>query len=227
MSRSGVFQFPPEYQYFTDGKLGEQYLDLYRIECQPLSVTSGCDPCYSNIIEIRIKPQPPIPVIIAIPPNQTICKGDIVTLYSSNDPGTQTTWYCNGEVIGSGPIISVSNQACYWSEATDGCYTFRSDSLCLTVCTAVAKITCPIDNPCIIPNIPITLSGLNSYSVNCGPIVQYDWEVEFLPNGPSYFFTGPTITFTPPPAGVIVYLTVTDSNGCTHSVQTSFEPCQP
>jgi hypothetical protein len=201
----------------------------YRIECLPLSIPSGCAPCYSNIVEIKLKPAPPAPTIVAVPPNQTICYGDAVGLFASNDPGTVTTWYCNGEAVATGPIYSASNQACYWTEVTDGCYILRSDPLCLTVCVAVAKITCPSDNPCIIPNIPITLSGLDSYSVNCGPIVMYQWEVEFLPqpNSSIYFFNTPTVTFTPPAAGAIVTLTVADSNGCVHSVQSYFKPCQP
>lgn len=199
----------------------------YRIECQPLSTPSGCLPCYSNIVEIKLKPQPPVPTVFAVPNTQTICYGDVLTLYASNDPGTTTTWYCNGEIVGTGPILPVSNQACYWTEVTDGCYTLKSDTFCLKVCVAVAKITCPITNPCIIPNIPITLSGLDSYSVNCGPIVSYNWEVEYLPSGTIYFFNTPTITFTPPAGGAIVTLTVIDSNGCTHSVQSFFKPCQP
>lgn len=210
------------------GSWGSNTSIFYRIQCKPLSTPSGCDPCLSNIIEIRLKPPTPVPSVVAVPSTQTICYGDMVTLYSSNDPGTQTTWYCNGEVIGTGPFIPVSSQACYWSEATDGCTTERSDTICLTVCTATAIITCPEDNPCIIPNIPITLSGLLSWST-CGPIVQYDWEVEFLPDppGPIYFFSGPTVTFTPPPGGAIVTLTVIDANGCSHSFQSYFKPCQP
>lgn len=200
---------------------------FYRIACMPLSTPSACDPCYSNIVEIKLKTPPPVPTIVAVPPNQTICHGDIVTLYASNDPGTQTTWYCNGEAVWTGPILPVSNQACYWTEVTDGCYTLKSDTFCLKVCAAVAIISCPIVNPCIIPNLPITLSGLDSYSVNCGPVLQYQWEVEYFPNGPIYFFNTPTITFTPPAAGAVVTLTVVDSNGCTHSVQSFFKPCQP
>ncbi|MBK8489926.1 MAG: hypothetical protein IPL49_03220 [Saprospirales bacterium] len=201
----------------------------YQIQCNPLSNPSGCDPCLSNLIEIRLKPTLPIPVIAAVPSTQTICNGDMITLYSSNDPGTiQTTWYCNGEVIGTGPSVPVYKQACYWSEATNGCSTVKSDTFCLKVCTATAKITCPDDNPCIIPNVPITINGLFSFS-DCGPIIQYDWEVEFLPDppGPIYFFSGPTITFTPPAGGAIVTLTVIDAYGCSHSTQAFFKPCQP
>lgn len=34
---------------------------FYRIECKPLSDPSGCKPCYSNIVEIRLKGRPAAP----------------------------------------------------------------------------------------------------------------------------------------------------------------------
>lgn len=214
--------------HFTPPWSPSQQNIYYRIACRPLSNPSGCAPCLSNnIIEIRLKPVLSKPVISCNPASQIICYGGTATLTVALDPQvTQWTWYCNGAVVGTGPSVIVDKKACYWVEATDGCSTVKSDPLCLDVCTVFAIITCPEDNPCAIPNLPVTMSGISSYST-CGFIDQYDWEVEDLPSGTTHFYSGPTVTFTPPPAGAIVMLTVTDSNGCIHSAQGFIKPCQP
>ncbi len=214
--------------HFTPPWSPSQQNIYYRVECRPLSNPSGCAPCLSNnIIEIRLKPVLSKPVISCNPASQIICYGGTATLTVALDPQvTQWTWYCNGAIVGTGPSVTVDKKACYWVEATDGCSTSKSDPLCLDVCTVFAIIKCPEDNPCAIPNLPVTMSGISSYST-CGFIDQYDWEVEDLPSGTTHFYSGPTVTFTPPPAGSIVMLTVTDSNGCIHSAQGFIKPCQP
>jgi len=196
----------------------------YQIECLPLSSTSNCDPCFSNIVEIRLKPPIAQPLITIS--SSVICNGGFATLnVQPIDPlVTQYTWYCNGAIIGWGPSITVSSQACYWVVATDGCSSATSDRICLQVCTAVAIMKCPQDNPCVIPNLPITIDGCMSYST-CGGPLTYFWTWN---NGTYVSGQGTCqLVHIPDPNGTLYTLTVVDSNGCSHTAQGSIKPCQP
>ncbi len=197
----------------------------YRIKCISPYPNSACPPCISDIIEVRLKTPPPIPVIISSPANPNFCNGSSVTLTASNT-SLNPTWFCNGDNIGPGSSKIASKTACYWIEVNDLCYTVKSLPYCVKECTAVALIKCPDDNPCMIPGVPITISGTLSSST-CGIIVQYDWKVTDLSTGLMHNFNTPNITFIPDPNGSLVSLTVTDAFGCTHTTQSIFTPCQP
>ncbi len=198
---------------------------FYRVKCFPLSSPSGCDPCLSqNIIEIRLKPVLAKPIITI--DNPKICDYGFATVSVTNvDPLVSLyTWYCNGEIIGYGNNIGVNKDACYWVEATDGCSTVKSEKVCLKVCIATAVISCPQDNPCAIPNVPITLCAYDSFS-NCGPIVSWVWGWDS-----GTYVTGqgtPCLTHIPALNGTTYTLTVTDACGCMHTTQGFIKPCQP
>jgi len=198
----------------------------YRIKCLPLSTPSGCLPCYSNIVEIRLKPALAKPVISCNPASQIICYGGPpATLSVAFDfQVTQWTWYCDGAVVGFGPSVPLDKKACYWVEATDGCYTVKSDTLCLEVCTASAIISCPIDNPCVIPGLPIKLGG-GLCTSTCGGPYTYTWGW----NNGTYISGQGTdmLCHIPDLSGTFYTLTVVDANGCTHSTTVFIKPCQP
>lgn len=194
---------------------------FYRIQCNPLSSPSGCDPCFSNIVEIQLKPTPAIPLIAG--PAQ-VCLEDLpIVLNVSNANASLTyTWYHDGLVIGnSGASLSITEEGCYWVEATEGCHTVLSAQHCVEVCETIAVISCPLmPNECAKLGEPITLSACdseNTCSGNTGNALTYQWSTGA---------TTCTITNTPTVGGMTYSVTVTDPvTGCIGVAQRTVVPC--
>ncbi|MCB0642683.1 MAG: LamG domain-containing protein [Phaeodactylibacter sp.] len=128
----------------------------YRIQCNPLSSPSACDPCLSDWIEIRLIPAPAVPMITG--PTQECVENLPVTLsVTSPMPGETYTWLWEGLVVGTGTSINVTQGGCYWLEASNGCQTVEGPQHCLAVCETIARLSCPQSpNECAEPGTPIT-----------------------------------------------------------------------
>lgn len=192
---------------------------FYRIECRPLSDPSGCEPCYSNIIEIQLK-QGPSPGTIS--GNNFICFGDFTTLtHSGLDPTLTHQWICNGQPVGTGgPTFNATEGGCYWVESSDDCHAISTGKFCLDVCIIEPIISCP--NVCPRPGVPITLSGCASKD-NCNQNLSYSWSVTGA-NPPT--INGCMITHIPDATGSTYTLTVTNALGCSATTSTTIIPCE-
>lgn len=192
----------------------------YRIRCNPLSNPSGCDPCFSNIVEISLKSAPTTPIISG--PTQVCIENTPVTLSVSNVAGGLTyTWYHDGLSVGTGTNLSISESGCYWVEATDGCYTVTSPQHCVDVCETIATISCPLPpNACADPTQPVTLSACDSYNTcsgNTGSTLQYQWSTGD---------TSCTITVPANASAVTYTVSVTDpTTGCVGTASQTVVPC--
>ncbi|WP_367392866.1 LamG-like jellyroll fold domain-containing protein [Lewinella sp. LCG006] len=193
---------------------------FYRIQCNPLSSPSACDPCFSNMVEIQLKPTPAIPIIAGL--NQ-VCLEDLPIILNVSNPDASLTytWYHDGLVVGSGTSLTIFEGGCYWVEATDGCHTVVSDQHCVEVCETVAVISCPLSpNECAKLGDSITLSACDSYNTcsgSSGSALTYLWS------------TGATtcmITDTPAAGGTTYSVTITDPvTGCEDMAQRTVVPC--
>lgn len=192
----------------------------YRIQCNPLSDPSGCEPCFSNIVEIRLKSAPAAPIIAG--PTQVCLENTPVTLSISNvAAGLTYTWYHDGLSVGTGMSIVISESGCYWVEAFDGCFTVTSQQHCVEVCETIAKISCPLPpNECALPNQPVSLSAcgsVNTCSGNTGSALQYQWSTGD---------TGCNISVIPAIGGSTYSVTVTDpATGCVGVASRTVVPC--
>jgi hypothetical protein len=192
---------------------------FYRIECRPLSDPSGCEPCYSNVIEIRLK-QGPSPG--AISGNNYICFGGSTTLTNTGlDPTLSHQWICNGRPVGTGsPTLAATEGGCYWIESMDDCYSIQTNKFCLDVCIIEPIISCP--DVCPKPGVAITLDGCSSTD-SCNQGLTYSWSVTGS-NAPT--INGCAVTHIPDPTGSTYTLTVTNSYGCTASTSVTIIPCE-
>lgn len=197
----------------------------YQIECQPLSSPSGCMPCYSNILEVRLKPEP---IPNSISGLSQVCKGDQNTLtLASTDPSVNYTWFCNGIQVATGTsyTYTADASACYWIESRDaaGCYVVESPQFCVEVCEVIAAISCPLlPNDCACLGDPITLSACNSTSTCANPNLQFSWVIDGVPQST----TACSISHTPQAIGSTYQVTVTDlTTGCTNTVSRTVIPC--
>ena len=198
---------------------------FYRIQCDPISNPSGCVPCYSNLVEIRLK-SAPIPNAVA--GISQLCKGASNTLNVAFPNASHTyTWYCNGVAVGTGTSYTyiADQSACYWFETSDGCYVIESPQYCVNVCEIIPTISCPlVPNDCACLGLPITLSACNSYST-CDPPTPnlvFTWYIDNVQQPPS----GCTITHTPPVSGATYRVEITNTaTGCTASTEKFILPC--
>ncbi len=190
----------------------------YRIECNPFNDPSGCEPCYSDTLEIRLINQPS-PVTVTGPTQ--FCFGGSASLsFSGGGVGLTHQWYCNGIPVGNGTSpLNATDGGCYWVESTDGCFVVESPLYCIDACVVEAKISCP--NTCPRPGVPITLSACDS-SDSCGLPLTYNWTVTGS-NVPT--INGCMITHIPDPGGTTYTVTVTNSLGCSSTVSTTIVPC--
>lgn len=199
----------------------------YRIQCNPLSMPSGCDPCFSNYVEIRLIPAPATPLIAGS--NQE-CLEDMPTSLSISNPNTGLTytWYHDGLVFGNGTSINALESGCYWVEATDGCHTAVSAQHCIEVCETIARLSCPlVPNECACLGDPITLTACGSEhtcSGNSGSSLQYEWFIDGVSQGPASAVCD--LTHTPPAAGSTYVVTVKDPvTGCVGTATRTVVPC--
>ena len=198
---------------------------FYRIECAPLSDPSGCEPCYSNLIEIILQ-RTPVAATINGPTRE--CLEDIIVapvLLTVNNPVTGLTydWFHNGRPLGSGLSQLVTEAGCYWLETTNGCQTSVGNRHCLEVCETVAVMSCPLaPNDCARLGDPVTLTACDS-SNSCEPASQlgFKWYVDGVFQG-----TGCRFTYLPDPAGNTVRVEVYDPiTGCAGSAERRVVPC--
>jgi hypothetical protein len=203
----------------------------YRIECQPLSSPSGCMPCYSNTLEIRLL-TPPLPDVIT--GDDQICKGDFSLLSVSNPvSGLQYTWFWNGAEVGTGTSYAATQGGCYWVEITNGCQVTETPWFCLEVCEIVPIISCPLPpNECAyVHRGPIFLSACDSdfaepsasCADNSGFVYTWTWTDG---SGNPQSATGCSLTDTPALTGTIYYLSIFDpASGCSASKEITITPC--
>lgn len=201
----------------------------YRIQCDPLSSPSGCDPCFSNLIEIRL---PARPVAATISGPTKACLADALfspiplTVTGGGVPGQTYRWFHNGLFIGTGLSQNVSEAGCYWLETVTECYVAVGNQHCLELCENVAVLSCPLaPNECARLGDPVTLSACDSY-YSCDPSVglNYTWYLDgVLQTGQ----TGCLFTFTPSAGGQIVRVEVVDQDlGCAAaSAERRVVPC--
>ena len=200
---------------------------FYRIQCNPLSNPSACDPCFGNIVEIQLKPSPALPMIIG--PTQECLENAPVTLSISNiDPTLTCTWYHDGLQVGTGTSIMTSEAGCYWVEASNDCQTVQSTQHCLDICETIARISCPLPpNECANPGVDITLSACdseNTCSGNTGTTLTYEWFVNGVSQGPPS--TTCTFMHTPATGGTSYSVVVTDpATGCVGTAVRDVTPC--
>ena len=193
---------------------------FYRIQCNPLSSPSACDPCFSNVVEVQLKPEPAIPQVL-IPAQVCLEATPKVASIGNVDPGLTYTWYHDGLKVGSGSSINVSKTGCYWVEATDGCHLVVSDQECMEICETIAVISCPLTpNECAKLGEAITLTAAgseNTCSGNTGGGLTYLWSDNS---------TNASITDTPPASGATYSVTVTDpATGCSAVAVRTVVPC--
>lgn len=196
----------------------------YRIQCNPLSNPSGCDPCFSNIVEIRLIDAPP-PGAVSGP--LQVCKENTPVTLAVSSPiaGHTYTWYHDGLPAGNGTSITALVGGCYWFETSNGCQTVSSPQHCLEVCETVAVLSCPLPpNECATIGQPITLDACDSYS-SCDPSgpLTYTWYIDGVLDAG---LTGCTITHTPALAGTTYRVEVFDPvTGCIGSAERTAVPC--
>lgn len=202
----------------------------YRIECRPESwPNSGCDPCYSNEVEVALEPPPPSGVISG--PTQ-FCVGSNVTLsVTPNVPGPWTyCWYLNGilQQCFNDPIntYTTNKPGCYWVDISNNCESKRVGPHCIEQCVPVPVVKCPEDNPCACAGQPITLDGCDSYDTCPGTTLTYTWSWD---SGTLVSVNGCILVHIPDSNGTTYTLTVTNSlnPACSTTSKPLFiKPCQ-
>jgi hypothetical protein len=199
----------------------------YRIECAPLSNPSGCEPCYSNLIEIILTPSP---VAGTINGSTKECLADVLAtgvLLTVNNPipGYIYEWLHNGRPFATGTSQLVGEAGCYWLETSNGCETAVGTKHCLEVCEMVAILSCPIaPNECARLGEAVTLSACDSY-YSCDPAVGFGfkWYVDGVFQAGQ---TGCLFTFTPVTAGNTVRVDIVDMDlTCFGSAERTIVPC--
>ena len=193
----------------------------YRVTCQPTILPSGCDPCSSNIIEIRLAPPLTTPQISG--PTQ-VCEGASTT-WTVNNPinGITYSWICDGLPSASGNSISPDPNSCCVLVADDGCNTVQSNTQCLTECVITGSISCPkIPNQCPKVGDTINICICNAMS-NCSTNLSYNWG---WTSGTLVSQSGCDLFHIPSASGTTYTVTVTDvSNGCTKTFSLDIAPC--
>jgi len=195
----------------------------YRIKCVPSTI--GCDPCYSDWIEIRLR-QPPLATSI-LGPTQACAEAFPIQLSVDNpQPGITYTWLYEGlpYAIGSSAVAIVGG--CYWLEADNGCEIVEGPPLCITRCTTIPLLSCPLPpNGCAVPGQPITLTACFSYNTCSGNSgLLYEWFIDDVSQGPAGSVCN--LTHTPALLGTKYGVIITDTiTGCTALAEQVIVPC--
>jgi len=190
----------------------------YRIECRPINDPSGCEPCHSDTLEIRLAAPLVAGTVLGKP---MVCKGDRLLLtHTGFDPTLTHQWYCNGMPVGNGrSTFTATMTGCYWVESTDGCQIISTPKYCTEFCEVVAVISCP--DVCPRPGVPITLSGCDSFDT-CGKALSYQWQVT---GSTPPTINGCSITHVPDPGGTTYTLIVINAIGCADMKSVTIVPC--
>lgn len=201
----------------------------YRVCCQPLTypAPSGCEPCYSNILKICLKPLPAAPVVTIS--QAKICKGLSATLTATPAPNPPSayTWYFNGIAVGSGGTYTATQEGWYWVCTTNACgEVLESNHVFLKVCMVMARLSCPLDpNPCAKLGDPIYMTACNSTST-CGGPLTYTWTVTPLSSNFIIHANDCDIEDTQTSTTPTTYcVTVTDPCGCMDTACMMVDPC--
>ncbi len=191
---------------------------VYRAKASPISDPSGCEPCYSNELEICLTTEPTSGIIAGTTP---VCSEDLSTPLSVQTPNSDYTynWIWNGAPTGSGTSINAAEAGTYVLETSNGCQTTTSEFE-LEVCEVTAVISCPLQpNPCACEGVEIELSGEGSLD-SCGENLSYEWSADDGMTG-----TGPFFSHTP--NGPTTYTLKVESmiTGCSNTVTRTIKPC--
>ncbi len=190
----------------------------YRIKCDPINMPSGCEPCYSDTLEIRLSAPPIIGTITG--KDQICCDETTIYTHVGHDPSLTNQWYCNGIPVGNGGMtLQASMEGCYWVESTDSCHTISTPVKCLEVCKIEAVISCP--DVCPKLGTPIILSACDSVD-SCGLPLTYQWSVTGA-NTPT--IAGCNVTHIPDAAGTTYTVKVTNALGCMQTASVTIVPC--
>jgi len=197
----------------------------YRIQCDPLSDPSGCEPCFSNIVEITLIQAPAAPTVVG--PTQ-VCIENLPVTLSVNSPvaGLNYTWLYEGLVIGNGTSISVTRGGCYWLEASNGCQIVEGPPFCLEVCETIARLSCPLPpNTCATPGEPVSLTACDSENTCSGTAgLLFEWFVDGVSQGPASTICD--FSHTPLTTGTTYKVVVSDpATGCMGMVEQTVVPC--
>lgn len=199
---------------------------FYRIECQPLSSPSGCAPCYGNIIEVRLKAAPILPVVAG--PTEVCVEGLPAVLAIQNiEAGVVYTWLHNGLPMATGPTsLPVNLTGCYWVEASNGCQVVESARHCVDVCETIARLSCPLPpNACATPGEPVTVTACASENTCSGTSgLLFEWFVDGVSQGAAS--SACDFTHTPALTGTAYKVLVTDpATGCMGIAEQVVVPC--
>lgn len=193
----------------------------YRVQCDPLSNPSGCDPCFSNTLTIRLKQAP---VAGSLSASTLACIGDVVPITLTGASGGSIRWLYNGAVVqNGGTTYNATEQGCYRVELDNGCEVVTTTKICIEFCGPTAVISCPLaPNDCARLPDPIDLTGCGS-DVGCsgGPLT-YTWAWD---SGTLVSQSGCDLKHVPDIGGTVYTLTVTDANGCTDVTSRRVVPC--
>lgn len=200
----------------------------YRYRCDPENQPSGCEPAFSDTLEIRLRPLPVVPQIVG---PAEICLGDNTVLTLVNpEAGIDYYWYHDGLLV-AGPTASysVDTSGNFQVVADNGCVQTEGPLFQIDEIEVVPVMSCPLQpNDCLRPGDEVTLSASASFVVDRpNATLTYSWLASSGEAG-----TGQTFTYTahpnttPPLTPTTITLTVTDSTtGCAVTISRTITPC--
>lgn len=200
----------------------------YRYRCDPESQPSGCEPAFSDTLEIRLRPLPVAPQITG---PVEVCLGDNVLLtVTTPEAEIDYYWYHDGLLV-AGPATSytIDTSGNFQVVADNGCVRTEGPLFRIDEIQVVAAMSCPLQpNDCLTPGDDVTLSASSSFVIG-SPNAQltYSWSASSgeTGTGDTFNYTAHTNT-TPPLTPTTVTLTVTDTTtGCVATMFRTITPC--
>jgi len=200
---------------------------FYRYRCDPLSDPSGCEPDFSDTLEIRLVPEPQ-PVTLTGPAN--FCTGNFFELsFAGTEPGVTYQWFRNGV-----PFQTVFDTSYveyrggnYCVVADNGCVRVKGPVLTVEECTVTAAISCPLaPNECVNPGDDVTVEAVVSYTCDDQAQFTYEWSVNGVTagNGPQLTYTANSSTSPLIPTVVKLVVRGPTSN-CIKILERTITPC--
>ncbi len=200
----------------------------YRYRCDPENQPSGCEPAFSDTLEIRLRALPTLPQITG---PTDICLGDNVVLtLATMEPGIDYYWYLDGLQV-AGPATSYSTDVGgnFQVVADNGCELVEGPLFRVDEIEVVPAMSCPLQpNNCLTPGDEVILNATASFVTGSpNPQLTYSWSASSGETG-----TGDTFSYTahpnttPPLTPTTVMLTVTDmTTGCANTISRTITPC--
>lgn len=191
---------------------------FYRIECKPLNDPSGCDPCYSNLIEVNLKGGISAGSISGA---AQFCRGknNLLTL-TGHDPSANLQWYCNGNMVGNGTATLQATQAgCYWVESTDTtkCSQSKTPLFCTEICDLEIKFK---TTTCMKEGDNLIIDACDSFD-SCGLPLTYTWYIDGVVSTQTSCVLNDVMGAIPK----TYKLVLTNSIGCTTTKSITLTPC--